>query len=453
MRGIKRTIDEVNIDDINPTFEFRESILKKSKVEIDQYFIEYLKEYNNLTEEQILTIEKKEIDILYQEYLKQTTLNISRITRVTKKGNIKYDFLPDTDFLKMNIKSGKKHDTRNGICKKCMKEPSIDKFKLKVVRDLLKRAGLNTMIPIFRDYVVNIILSLVFHNLPMECIFVILDNLNFISIEEISKIILNKIWDPHKIQTNINKNHSWKDHGLHLYFILSYSIDRSHELEYISNKLFRHGHDFFTTEIKYLDFTKDFIKGKLNLHQTEDDKMSKIIRFHTILTLISLEFNKRFCRDTICFNSELVSGIESKRLFPTENKEINIYNYAEAFGNQNVKYPFTAINFQYLKSVKKKPKIYKVDNHVLKPSLETQINKKIDLLEIDENDQLDFLNFSKKIFSDQQNSDSISLNSSKPNYYLDEPTKRKLSQDFTRRRSAQMEINSSMDEGGPAELI
>ena len=50
MRGIKRTIDEVNIDDINPTFKFGESILKKSKVEIDQYFIEYLKEYNNLTE-------------------------------------------------------------------------------------------------------------------------------------------------------------------------------------------------------------------------------------------------------------------------------------------------------------------------------------------------------------------------------------------------------------------
>ena len=146
-----------------------------------------------------------------------------------------------------------------------------------------------------------------------------------------------------------------------------------------------------------------------------------------------------FCEETICLDGQNLEGgkiclvpdyRESSRFGSTiEDKKLTIYNFAEAYGNQYTRFPCESIEF--INFYQRRGKVEKLKTYFYNFS------------KYFEDDLLKYLSEETYLDIDIQ-----------PSYILDELTKRKLSQEFTLRRIAQMEQDAeercSEDEAGPA---
>ena len=164
----------------------------------------------------------------------------------------------------------------------------------------------------------------------------------------------------------------------------------------------------------------------------------------TLLTEISQEASKIFCKGNICFNNNVSKTSKNTIIAPNfressrfgtsrEDVPINIYNFAESFGNKDVAFPCTSIEFINLKARRYSKEFTKTYIHKLNPSTKSIYSDSILPSE-------DFMKYcSTHILNEESDEESDILNSSSSSYNLDEETKLKLSRDFTKRRSIHME--------------
>ena len=464
MRPLKRRRIEIEDFDLSTTF-------LESKY--GNQFFEYHEHVNGISKETIYKMSEDEQESLYQNYIKTNSFKVGDLKKKSKNGKISYSLFGcnDINFIRKN-----KNTLQHKTCKKCIPTVLSKKYP-KVIETLLKRVNLDSMIPSFEKYLITIILSLRSNGLNDDCIYLVMEKLSFPSLNEILTRVISKFtsygdhiplitddWCLIKFCNTFNSLSKGILNGDKIFkyiktttpafgWVIKYNIEL--------HKILFNGFQNYNCKSGYSKFKSDFeeyerllsnhyqiwdLKHAEKFSEKFNDIVTKIqyLNKFLALTLISQELNQVFCEETVCLNGQkLESGSmylvpdyrESSRFGSTiEDKKLTIYNFAEAYGNQSVRFPCESIEFINFyqrrgKVEKLKTYFYNFSNYFEFPYFEDDIFK--------------YLSEEEFLDIDMQ-----------PSYILDEPTKRKLSKDFTLRRIAQMEQDAeernSEDEAGPA---
>lgn len=400
----------------------------------------------------------------------------------TPGGIIRFKFFSTDDFV---IFKGK-HVIKKGLCNQC----NVSIHSSNIINKLLKKVNLRTMTPNFQKYILNIILTLRRY-VNNDVIYKILERLEFPDFIHIlnkqllklgfssqlikgiesrietddgrSKLLPNLLKSIIKYQKLQQTLFSFETNSMFDFYkgIIYYSLRSSNTIIYNDNlnNLLRFvdiiynafGDKLIYVKKVYLEFKGlenliEKINLKTNNYYNDVGLLYNIIeeaykvREHIIvlcvMTMISNSANMTFCKGNICLNQEfgytyLCPNLRETQLFQqsSESVPLDIYNFADAFGNKDVKFPINIIDLLNLKpkssKIKTKSFTHKLDNY---QGMFDNFLKKIDLEVIN--------NFTEY----------LPLRPSKPKYKpLTQEQKSKLSLDFARRRSIQMEIEAEED--------
>lgn len=404
----------------------------------------------------------------------------------TPGGIIRFKFFSTDDFVIFK----EKHVIKKGLCNQC----NVSIHSSNIINKLLKKVNLRTMTPNFQKYILNIILTLRRY-VNNDVIYMILERLEFPDFIHIlnkqllklgfssqlinciesrietddgrSKLLPNLLKSIIKYQKLQQRLFSFETNSMFDFDkgIIYNSLRSSNTIIYNDNlnnflRFVEIIYNAFGDKLIYVKKVYLELKGlenlieKINLNYNlitnnyyndvgllyniieEAYKVREHIIVLCVMTIISNSANMTFCKGNICLNQEfrytyICPNLRETQLFQqsSESVPLDIYNFAEAFGNKDVKFPINIIDFLNLK-----PKSSKIKTK--------SYNHKLD------NYQGMFDNFLKKIDLEVINNftEYLPLRAAKPKYKsLTQEQKSKLSYDFARRRSIQMEIAKEED--------
>jgi hypothetical protein len=464
MRLLKKR--RIEFEDFNPEdFNLNTTFLE---CKYGSQFFEYHEHVNGINKETIYKMTEDEQESLYQDYIKTNSFKVGDLKKKSKNGKISYGLFGcnDINFVRKN-----KNTLQHEKYKKCILTKLSKKYP-KVIETLLKRVNLDSMIPSFEKYLITIILSLRRNGLNDDCIYLVMEQLSFPSLNEILNRVISKftsygnyiplipdncclikfcnIFDSlSKAILNSDKIFKFIKSSTPFFgWVIKYNIEL-HKILFkgFQNYNCKSGYSKFKTNFEEYErlLSNHFQIWDLKIEEKFAEKFNHIVikiqylNKFIALTLISQEFNQVFCEETICLDGQNLEGgkiclvpdyRESSRFGSTiEDKKLTIYNFAEAYGNQYTRFPCESIEF--INFYQRRGKVEKLKTYFYNFS------------KYFEDDLLKYLSEETYLDIDIQ-----------PSYILDELTKRKLSQEFTLRRIAQMEQDAeercSEDEAGPA---